>query len=123
MGATFTEHQVRAGLMEVCEGDVTAVNDCIDVMRDTPAEPGAVGFTDDELKGVARDEWAVHVDDSPEPVTWAKVQEWGVSGPVRQGLAERLDEGSARSVAAALVNRGIEAEARHHGLSTPARPA
>lgn len=121
---TFTEHQVRVGLREVLEGDEVAIDDTIAVMRDTAPAPGALGFSDDELKGVARDEWEVIVNGEPEPVEWAKVHDWGVSGPVRPGRAERLDEASARSLAAALVNRGVDAEAcRHDDLSSPATPA
>lgn len=120
----FTEHQVRVGLAEIGEHDDRTIDDAIEVMRATSPAPGALGFTDDELKGVARDEWKVIVNGEPEAVAWSKVAELGVRGPQRYGLAERMGEGAATSLAAELVNHGIDAEAcRHDDLSRAARRA
>jgi hypothetical protein len=55
MEETFTEHQVRValGLLGWSEG---AIEDALREMRMAPPRPGVGGFSDDELKGTARDE-------------------------------------------------------------------
>lgn len=53
MDETFTEHQVRTGLA-AAGLDEQAVETALRAIREAPRNAGALGYTDDELKGTAR---------------------------------------------------------------------
>lgn len=53
MEETFTVHQVRE-LLAMLGHDDTQIESMLDEMRQMPERPGAVGYSDDELKGTAR---------------------------------------------------------------------
>lgn len=55
MEETFTEHRVRSVLMEL-GFTPPAIEDALRMLRLTARAPGALGYTDNELKGTARDE-------------------------------------------------------------------
>lgn len=52
---TFTEHQVRTVVDDLMHGDSEGTDAAIEAMRRAPKNAGALGLTDDELKGTARD--------------------------------------------------------------------
>jgi hypothetical protein len=50
----FTEHQIRAGLEQVGI-EPAVIDEAVESIRVEARNEGALGFTDDELKGSARD--------------------------------------------------------------------
>lgn len=56
---TFTTDQVRKGLENVATSDAD-LEAIIEKMREAPAVADVLGYSDDELKGTARDEPAEH---------------------------------------------------------------
>jgi hypothetical protein len=50
----FTEHQVRAGLEQVGI-EPAVIDEAVEAIRVEARNEGALGFSDDELKGSARD--------------------------------------------------------------------
>lgn len=117
---TLTEYQVRTVLGEVF-ADRVSIEGLIERMRVAPANPGAVGFTDDELKGSARDSYTLTIAGDESPATHERLIEVGVD-PVKLGLEFDVASGVPNEALAPLASALAAADVGYE-LSHDAEPA